>query len=310
MPKNPKEKKHFCTKLKKDGKPCCAGFARPYNLMIHVRIHTGEKPEKCHCIDANTGTVCGIGFVQRSALKRHIGSEHNNEKKHVCEHVYDDGSKCVESFNRTEHLEDHMMHHTGLYHSFCSHPNDEGGGVCGKGCTTAAHLADHVMTNHTDKNSPEYKEYREHINQRKRERYAKDVEVRVSVLMRAAFHNYMKKHGGKTAATAYTQFLVGCTWDELVEHLHNNSRGLTLDTPGIHIDHIRPMCSFNNKNANSIEQHRCMNFNNLQLLPGDENRRKGGDYDVAKYELTDASKAIEKLVPGWVAHYRDAVGSV
>ena len=33
------------------------------------------------------------------------------------------------------------------------------------------------------------------------------------------------------------------------------------------------------------------------------NRAKGDFYDPVAYALTDASKAIEKLVPGWIALY-------
>ena len=100
-----------------------------------------------------------------------------------------------------------------------------------------------------------------------------------------------------------TMFVVGCTKYELVAHLHNNPHGHTLDTPGIHIDHIRPVCSFKNKASDPLEQHRCMNFNNLQLLTGPENLAKRGFYDAVAYAQSDAGKAIEKLVPTWNEMY-------
>ncbi|KAJ1465006.1 hypothetical protein T484DRAFT_1866882 [Baffinella frigidus] len=163
-------------------------------------------------------------------------------------------------------------------------------------------MAIHVMTNHTDKTSTEYLEFRDKINKYERERYAKDVEYRVSVLMRRSFLHFKNRRGGKTGTTTHTQVVLGCTWDELVVHLHNNPRGYTLDTPDMHIDHIRPVSSFKLA-SDPIEEHRCMNFNNLQLLTGPENIAKGDDYNVVEYALTEASKAIEKLVPGWVAMY-------
>ena len=68
------------------------------------------------------------------------------------------------------------------------------------------------------------------------------------------------------------------------------------------MDHIRCVCSF--KVCDTIEQHLCCNFNKLQLLPKHENRHvKGTNYIPAEYEQTDAYKAIELLVPGWVDMY-------
>ena len=154
-----------------------------------------------------------------------------------------------------------------------------------------------------DKNSPEYLKYCDNINQYRRERYAKNVEYRVSDIMRSSFSHFMKNHGGKTFTTGRTEVLVGCTWDELVIHLHNNPHGYTLDMEGMDIDHIRCISSF--LLGTPIEQHRCMNFNNLQLMPKHQNRHvKRDTYIPAKYEKTDAYKAIELLVPSWVEMYK------
>ncbi|KAJ1463785.1 hypothetical protein T484DRAFT_1758581 [Baffinella frigidus] len=306
MPKPPKEKKkHICTQLKEDGTVC--GTVWPFQslLMYHTRSHTGEKPEICSELDVKTGKPCGRGFSKPCHLKRHIDVVHNGIKEHVCEHVLTDGKRngqvCGKRFGEKQDMREHMADHTGVFPFVCEHLKDEDGEMCGHGCKKAVNMAVHVMRNHTDKTSTEYLEFREKHNKYIRERYAKDVEYRVSRLMRASFGHFKNRRGGKTAKDLHTQVVVGMTWDELAVRLHNNPRGLTLDMEDMAIDHIRPVSSF--PLTCPVEQHRCMNFNNLQLLPGAENRAKGNYYNAAEYALTDASIAIEKLVPGWICMY-------
>jgi hypothetical protein len=62
--------------------------------------------------------------------------------------------------------------------------------------------------------------------------------------------------------------------------------------------------------SHTVEEYRCTNFNNLQLLTREENRTKGDYYVAAKYALTAASIAIEKLVLGWKALYGGVSESV
>ncbi|KAJ1464052.1 hypothetical protein T484DRAFT_1758386 [Baffinella frigidus] len=274
--------------------------------MYHTRSHTGEKPEICAELDVKTGKPCGLGFSTPGNLKKHIHVVHNGRKEHVCEHVRTDGKRngqvCGESFGMKQGLREHMVDHTGVFPFVCKHLKDEDGEMCGYGCKKAVNMAEHVIGNHTDKTSTEYLEFREKDNKQKRERYAKNVEYRVSVLMRKSFGHFRKHRGGETGTALHTQFVVGITWAELVVHLHNNPHGYTLDMEDMHIDHIRSMWSFLLTNC-PVEEHRCMNFNNLQLLPGPENRAKGNYYNAAEYALTEASIAIEKLVPGWICMY-------
>ena len=305
MPKVPRKKKHFCVWVKKDETVCGMGFETPTDLVRHIRTHTGEKSEICHELNDN-GEECGMCFGRKDYLQKYINVKHKKQKKdRICTHVLEDGpwkgERCGKSFRMKDELVDHMQHHTGMYHNVCELFNDEGI-LCGKGCTSATFLQKHVMSNHTDKNSPEYLKYRDKQNQYYRELYANNVEFRVSTLMRNAFTRFMNNHGGKTVTTGRTQVLLGCTWEELVIHLNDNPHGYTLDMDGIDIDHIRCIISF--MLGDPIEQHRCMNFNNLQLLPKHENRNvKRATYIPAEYEQTDAYKAIELLVPEWVELY-------
>ncbi|KAJ1464279.1 hypothetical protein T484DRAFT_1758217 [Baffinella frigidus] len=308
MPRPPKEKKkHICTQLKEDGTVCGTVWRSPAQLIYHTRTHTGEKPEICTELDVKTGKPCGRGFDKPSNLKKHINVVHKGIKDHVCEHVFIDekrkGQVCGASFGRKQGLCEHMVDHTGVFPFVCKHLKDEDGEMCGYVCKRVQDMAEHVMATHTDKTSTEYLEFREKDNKYVRERRAKDVEYRVSKLMGRSFGHFRKRRGGETVTSLDMQFVLGKSWAELVVHLHNNPHGYTLDMEGMEIDHIRSMWSFLLTNC-PVEEHRCMNFNNLQLLPGPENRAKGNYYNAAEYAITDASIAIEKLVPGWICmHY-------
>ena len=290
--------------MNKDGSVCGKGHISPAALVYHTRTHTGDKPHICHEVNDN-GIKCSIGFSQKVSLQNHINIKHKKLKDYVCKHILEDGSRkdeeCGRCFGTKQNLGDHMQHHTG-YRFVCKFFDDEGI-LCGNGCTSAANLENHVMWHHTDRNSPEYLKFSKNANQEVKERYANNVKYRVSVLMRSSFIRFMKKQGGKIVTTGRIQFLVGCSWEELVIHLHNNPYGYTLDMEGMDIDHIRCMVSF--LLGDPIQQHRCMNFNNLQLMTKHQNRHvKRDTYIPAEYEQTDAYKAIELLVPSWVEMYK------
>jgi hypothetical protein len=152
------------------------------------------------------------------------------------------------------------------------------------------------MTNHTNKDSREYKDFREKHNAYKRNKYATDDEFKAANKSRDALRRFLNTIGG--TKSGHTLELVGCTWAELVAHLNNNPYGYFVGQNGVHIDHIRAIISFILFNG-PIAQRECMNWNNLQLMWGKDNIAKGSEYNAEKYAASDAGKAIAKLRVGW-----------
>lgn len=82
---------------------------------------------------------------------------------------------------------------------------------------------------------------------------------------------------GKMKKTNSTIDLIGCSVDELKQHLESQFKdGMRWDNHGKfgwHVDHIKPCISFDLTNPE--EQKRCFHFSNLQPLWWKENLRKG-----------------------------------
>jgi hypothetical protein len=74
--------------------------------------------------------------------------------------------------------------------------------------------------------------------------------------------------------------LLGCSKKEFIDYFESKfTEGMTWDKIGkeIHIDHIRPCCSFNLKDEE--EQKKCFHYTNLQPLWAKDNLSKGNKYD-------------------------------
>ncbi|KAM4618142.1 uncharacterized protein O3C94_022012 [Discoglossus pictus] len=88
---------------------CEKKFTRISNRIQHMNLHTGEKPFKVHtgqrpfvCFD------CGKGFISLSKLKQHQHI-HTGEKPFTC-------SECGKSFRQKSSFHSHQRVHTGRSH--------------------------------------------------------------------------------------------------------------------------------------------------------------------------------------------------
>jgi hypothetical protein len=105
----------------------------------------------------------------------------------------------------------------------------------------------------------------------------------------SALRNHTRKAFRKIGKTEKTLILLGCTPQELVEHLKKTFHShpvtgepMTLSNYGLrgwHIDHIRPIASFDLTNPE--EAKKACHFSNLQALWWFENLAKGKKFQEA-----------------------------
>jgi hypothetical protein len=120
-------------------------------------------------------------------------------------------------------------------------------------------------------NKEHYKKWRDE-NKDKKYEYMKErlkipqwrIALRCRTRIRRALKNIPK--------TNKTQDLIGCSWQELVNHLEN-TKVPGKDYTNAHIDHIKPCASFDLTDPE--QQKECFHYTNLQFLPAIENLQKG-----------------------------------
>jgi hypothetical protein len=125
-------------------------------------------------------------------------------------------------------------------------------------------------------------ENKEHVNKYKRDyerkRRAEDPKYRLSVRTRTAVWQMLKERGVKK--TNKTFDLLGYSIEELMAHLEAKFvDGMTWDNYGEwHVDHKKPMTSFNFKTVDDPEFKECWSLDNLRPLWEFDNLSKGPRY--------------------------------
>jgi hypothetical protein len=260
---------------------CKKDYRSKRALAEHIKIiHSGQKKFFCKFGE------CVMVFARKRDLTAHMKS-HSDERLYKC-------TICEKKFKHNGDMHSHIRTHNAARDHKCA---------CGKAFKTVKSLKIHERS-HWDHDSIEYREWADKRNAVLRLRYASDPEFRAAQLCRRRLLHLLKSQGGKK--TGHTLELLGCTWQELVDHLNDNIFGYKVGDKGIHIDHIRPCASFQLAD-NPISQRACMNFNNLQLMPSEENIRKSDDYDADAYAEMPCGKAIAVLTLGWEKQFANGV---
>ena len=219
----------------------------------------------------------------------------------------------------------------GVYHFRCSHPCTHSGKECGLAFSSPLELISHevkhegwsltdpknVKCNHCDatfwhktlrskhcqQNHPQqvtaFRAQRRKDDATARQKYAANENLRIAKSLRSSLTNIFATSSKATEST--TKQLLGVSIEEARAHLNNNENGLKLGDVDVHIDHIRPMSSFDLKRC-KIEIMQCFSIFNLQLMRGCEARAKNkktfSDADWFKYVPIQAK--IATLRPGWL----------
>lgn len=99
-----------------------------------------------------------------------------------------------------------------------------------------------------------------------KERLMVDPIFKAAKLMRRHVYRALKIHD--IPKNSPTEQILGCTYDELVNHLEDNNYGFTITEKGVDVDHIIPMSVATTEE----EVLKLCHYTNLQLLPSHYNR--------------------------------------
>ena len=137
---------------------------------------------------------------------------------------------------------------------------------------------DEYQNFYNEKNKEKRKKYHKE-NKEKRNKYRRHLRIinfnyRILENLRSRLYIAIKNN----SKSAHTMELLGCSIDELKEHLKSKFvNGMSWKNYGKwHIDHIRPCASFDMSDPE--QQRECFNYKNLQPLWAEDNWKKHNTY--------------------------------
>ena len=90
--------------------------------------------------------------------------------------------------------------------------------------------------------------------------------VKLSRNVKRSIKSFIKRQGYSKKSNTYQ--ILGASWEELKNHLENNSYGFTIYCDDINIDHIIPLATIKEESDIYTLNH----YSNLQLLPKEYNQ--------------------------------------
>jgi len=127
----------------------------------------------------------------------------------------------------------------------------------------------------------EYRENnKEKINENRRNRYKTETLFRLGINIRASISYSIRNNGYNKKSK--TNEILGCSFDELLEHLNKNEYYFEFGEENLDIDHIIPLSSITNEK----ELYELNHYTNLQLLPSEYNRyiKRDNEWDSKDFE--------------------------
>ena len=138
-----------------------------------------------------------------------------------------------------------------------------------------------------NKNKTKYQEYKakyyennkqlvkDRVRDNSRNRRKTDIGYKLLCYYRTRIYEALQ---GRTDKTKTTKELIGCSIEELKEHLKSQfTEGMSWDNYGEwHVDHIKPCATFDFRNESELNE--CFNYKNLQPLWAKDNLQKSSKY--------------------------------